>query len=102
MAFNEGRLQTTMGKVVTQTGKVAGKVAPAVTLLGVATGQPEIAAAGVGLAAASPLLVSGGRVQKNYGRTLKGASKGKDVSKPGKKTVTGAFQLGKDVAIASA
>jgi len=102
IARHEGKVNTQMGKIVTTTGKVSGAIAPVVTLAGVATGNPVLTSAGAGMAASAPLLVAGGRVQKNYGRTLKGASKGKDVSGQGRKTVTGAFKLGQDVAVASA
>jgi len=92
----DGTMNTQMGKLVTGAGKVGKKVAPLVTVAGLATGQPEIAAAGVALGAGSELAVRGGRVQKNYGRALKKYSKGKDGSKEARKSVTGAFSLGKD------
>ena len=61
VARTQGRVATTVGKVARTYGKAADDLGGAIQVVGMVTGQPQVAAAGAGLQKSGRVATIGGR-----------------------------------------
>ena len=78
VARTQGRVATTVGKVARTYGKAADDLGGAIQVVGMVTGQPQVAAAGAGLQKSGRVATIGGRTAVAAGRAQKKLVKGKN------------------------
>ena len=71
VARTQGRVATTVGKVARTYGKAADDLGGAIQVVGMVTGQPQVAAAGAGLQKSGRVATIGGRTAVAAGRAQK-------------------------------
>ena len=77
VARTQGRIATTAGKISRSYGKSADDLGGAIQVVGMVTGQPQVAAAGAGLQKSGRVATIGGRTAVAAGRAQKKLVKGK-------------------------
>ena len=78
VARTQGRIATTAGKISRSYGKAADDLGGAIQVVGMVTGQPQVAAAGAGLQKSGRVATIGGRTAVAAGRAQKKLVKGKN------------------------
>jgi len=78
VARTQGRVATTVGKVARTYGKEADDLGGAIQVVGMVTGQPQVAAAGAGLQKSGRVATIGGRTAVAAGRAQKKLVRGKN------------------------
>ena len=77
VARTQGRIATTAGKISRSYGKAADDLGGAIQVVGMVTGQPQVAAAGATLQKSGKFTVVGGRTAVAAGRAQKKLVRGK-------------------------
>ena len=78
VARTQGRIATTAGKISRSYGKAADDLGGAIQVVGMVTGQPQVAAAGAGLQKSGRVATIGGRTAVAAGRAQKKLVRGKN------------------------
>ena len=78
VARTQGRIATTAGKISRSYGSAADDLGGAIQVVGMVTGQPQVAAAGAGLQKSGRVATIGGRTAVAAGRAQKKIVKGKN------------------------